>query len=104
MTTIKTALIFAALGALASCQAVAPAFAAAPVCKPRAELVDILAKEFAEHQWAFGLQNDRRVLELYVSADGTWTAILSMASGESCVVAAGEAFTVTPPPPTGDPA
>ena len=82
----------------------ATATQAQPVCKPRAEMIEILARKFREHQRMFGLQNDRRVLELYASADGTWTAILSMPNGTSCVVAAGEAWTVLPPIPAGEPA
>lgn len=74
------------------------------VCKERAEMVKILQRKFGEVQRSFGLQNDRRVLELYASPDGTWTAILSMPNGKSCVVAAGEAWTVLPPAPVGDPA
>lgn len=73
------------------------------VCKDRAEMVDILARKFGEHASAFGLQNDMRMLELYASAEGTWTAILTMPNGKSCVVAAGEAWTVLPPVPVGEP-
>ena len=80
------------------------AAAAKTVCKPRAEMVEILARKFGEHQRSFGLQNDRRVLELYVSAEGTWTAILTKPNGQSCVVAAGEAFTTLPAIPAGEPA
>jgi predicted methyltransferase len=92
-----------ALTAAAVLALTAPA-EAKTVCKPRSEMVQILARNFNEHQRAFGLQNDRRVLELYVSAEGTWTAILSMPNGQSCVVAAGEAFTTLPALPSGEPA
>ncbi len=74
------------------------------VCKERAEMINILSRKFNEHQRSFGLQNDKRVLELYASADGSWTAILSMPNGKSCVVAAGEAWTTLPPTPVGEPA
>ena len=63
------------------------------VCKERAEIIQIL-----------GLQNDRRVLELYASPNGSWTAILTLPSGKSCVVASGEAWTTLPPMPIGEPA
>jgi hypothetical protein len=80
-----------------------PAADAAAVCKPRAELVRFLATKFKEHQRSFGLQNDLRVLEIFASADGSWTALLSMPNGMSCVVSSGEAWTTLPPAQEGEP-
>lgn len=74
------------------------------LCKPRAEIVKILGRKFGEVQRSFGLQNDKRVLELYASPTGSWTALLTLPSGRSCVVASGEAWTVLPEPPVGEPA
>ena len=82
----------------------APAEAGRTVCKDRSEIIKILGKKFGETQRSFGLQNDSRVLELYASKNGTWTAILTMPSGQSCVIAAGEAWTTLPPIPIGEPA
>ncbi|MEM9221076.1 MAG: hypothetical protein AAGB11_01565 [Pseudomonadota bacterium] len=73
------------------------------VCKDRSEIVKILSKKFKETQQAFGRQSDRRVLELYASPNGSWTAILTLPSGQSCVVASGEAWTTLPPVPIGEP-
>jgi hypothetical protein len=103
-------LSLAAVLAVTSCGAgSAPAFAQeapAPqqqVCKKRSELIEVLAKKFGETQQSFGLQNDTRVLEIYASASGSWTAILTLPNGKSCVVAAGQAWTTLPPAPVGDP-
>lgn len=74
------------------------------VCKNRSEIIGILGRKFGETQRSFGLQNDARVLELYASSNGSWTALLTLPSGQSCVVAAGEAWTVLPPMPSGEPA
>lgn len=82
----------------------APADASQLVCKDRAELIKVLAKKFGETQRSYGLQNDSRVLEVYASPDGSWTALVTMPSGRSCVVAAGQAWTVNPPAPVGEPA
>lgn len=84
--------------------AATPAEAGRTVCKDRDEIIKVLGKKFGETQHSFGLQNDMRVLELYASANGTWTAILTMPSGRSCVIAAGEAWTTVPPLPVGEPA
>lgn len=100
-------IVSAACFALAAFSLSMPATAEATgraVCKDRTELIKVLAKKFGETQRSYGLQNDRRVLELYASPDGSWTALLTMPSGRSCVVAAGEAWTTLPPIPVGEPA
>lgn len=91
-----------ALGALAN--GVSPAEAGSAICKERAEIIKILGAKFGETRRSFGLQSDRRVLELYASENGSWTAILSLPSGKACVVASGEAWTIVPPQPAGEPA
>ncbi|MEM8853246.1 MAG: hypothetical protein AAGD34_06045 [Pseudomonadota bacterium] len=84
---------------------VQPADAARPaLCKDRSEIISVLSKRFNETQRSYGLQSDQRVLELYASPDGSWTALLTLPSGRSCVVAAGEAWTIVPPAPVGEPA
>ncbi|MEM8662977.1 MAG: hypothetical protein AAGF49_02495 [Pseudomonadota bacterium] len=90
-----------ALGAFASSSENAEA---RTVCKQRSEIIKILSNKFKETQRSYGLQNDRRVLELYASPNGSWTAILTMPSGQSCVVASGEAWTTLPALPVGEPA
>ena len=74
------------------------------ICKQRSEIIQILGRKFGETQQSFGLQSDRRVLELYASPNGSWTAILTLPSGKACVVASGEAWTIVPPTPAGEPA
>jgi hypothetical protein len=73
-----------------------PAQAEQQVCKKRSELIKVLKDKFGEQQQSFGLQNDTRVLEVYASASGSWTAILTMPNGKSCVVAAGQVWTTLP--------
>lgn len=81
-----------------------PAEAQRVLCTDRAEIIDTLGELFDETQRAFGLRSDGRVLELYASPDGSWTALVTMPSGKSCVIAAGEGFVIVPPTPVGDPA
>ena len=101
-TTLFACLASAALGALVAGSD--PAEAGQAICKERAELIKILGRKFGETQQSYGLQSDRRVLELYASPSGSWTAILTLPNGKSCVVASGEAWTVLPPEPVGEPA
>lgn len=74
------------------------------ICEDRDRLIDILGERFEETQRAFGLQNDGRVFELYASPDGSWSALITMPDGRSCLIAAGEAWTTVAPAPEGDPA
>lgn len=103
---MKPMVLFASLTALAATTFIGTSTPAdaKQVCKPRAELIKLLDAKYGEKQRSFGLQNNRRVLELYASSQGTWTAILTMPSGRSCIVGAGEAWTTLPPIPIGDPA
>lgn len=81
----------------------APANAQRMICEDRDRLIDILGERFDETQRGFGLQNDGRVFELYASPDGSWTAVITMPDGTSCLIAAGEAWTTVAPEPAGDP-
>lgn len=103
MTRVFTALLCAS-GLTFAAQAFTADEAEAAVCKQRGEIIKILNKRYGETRRSFGLQNNRRILEVYASETGTWTAILTMPSGRSCVVAAGEAWTDLPPVPLGEPA
>lgn len=103
---MRITLLIASLATLAvgTVMPVPQAEAAPAVCKQRSEIIKILDRKFSEKQAAYGLQSDRRVLEVYASANGSWTAILTLPSGRSCVVASGEAWTQLPPIPIGEPA
>jgi hypothetical protein len=73
-----------------------PAAAQQPVCKPRAELVLILFTKHGETQQSFGLQSDGRVLEVFASHTGSWTAFVTLPGGQACVVVSGQAWTSLP--------
>lgn len=81
-----------------------PAAAEKAVCKKRTELIELLSTKFGETQQSFGLQNDTRVLEVYASVKGSWTALVTLPNGKSCIVASGQAWTTLPPLPVGHPA
>jgi hypothetical protein len=101
---MRTLVLLATAATIALSAQTGPAEAQRVLCKDRSEIVKILSRRFNETQRSFGLQNDRRVLELYASPDGSWTALLTMPSGKSCVIAAGKAWTNVPPEPAGEPA
>ena len=70
------------------------AIAATPVCIERSVALSQLAMEFGETPVALGLANNGAVVELLKSRDGkTWTIVLTMPSGLTCILAAGEGWT-----------
>ncbi len=61
------------------------------ICPPRHEIEDYLASEFQEQPVASGIANNGGVIEVFASDElGTWTIIITMPSGESCMIAAGQ--------------
>lgn len=69
------------------------ALAAEKTCASRADILDHLAYKYAEAPVAVGLANNGGVIEVLSSGHGeTWTIIITMPDGESCMVAAGEGW------------
>ncbi len=66
------------------------AFAQLAICGNRPAIVMQLARKYQEFQRATGLiDSGRAKAELYVSRKGTWTMLVTMTNGKSCIVAAG---------------
>lgn len=67
------------------------AVAAPMACSPRDDVLSQLASKFKEAPVAVGLANNGGLLEVLTAGDGTtWTIIITMPNGVSCLVAAGE--------------
>lgn len=66
------------------------------ICLPRAELV--VRMRGAEIVGA-GLRDAEAVLEVWTKASGDWTLVQSYANGTACILAMGEAWQATVPPP-----
>ena len=88
-------LLRAALGAAFFVSA--PAMAEA-ICGPRAAALEYLLERYGERPRAAGLAGDGRVVELLVSASGSWTLLLVRPDGTACIAAGGEAWQDTPAP------
>ena len=72
----------------------APSQAQAP-CDQRAKIVNILLQQFDETQVGSGLTPNGQMLELFASAArGSWTILLSLPTGKSCLIATGEDWQV----------
>jgi hypothetical protein len=80
------------LAAAAALTVPAAAMAETPMaCSPRADVLSQLSTKFKESPVAIGLANNGGLLEVLTEKDGaTWTIIITMPNGVSCLVAAGE--------------
>lgn len=73
------------------------------LCGERQQIVDELKKTWQEDRTAIGLSNNGGVLEVYSSEEGTWTLLLTMPEGQTCMIGAGEHFEITEIALVGDP-
>ena len=79
---------------------------AAQQCAPHDVVARSLADQFSETRRSIGLAQDNTVMELYAADTGTWTLTVTLPSGLTCLVAAGNNFEMTADmlPAKGDPA
>jgi hypothetical protein len=63
------------------------------ICAPTADMVQRLTRQFGATQQALGLRGPEEVLEVWTDKRGEWTMVMTYASGQSCIVAMGEAWT-----------
>ncbi len=83
-------------------------FAAMPsraqgTCAPRTDLARLLSQRHDETPVALGLASNGNLMEVFASRLGeTWTLVMSMPNGISCVIAAGESWTRRLPQVAGE--
>ena len=67
--------------------------ATAAKCGDRAKLIKALKDRYKEEPVALGLsQKSTEAFEIYASESGSWTVIMTMSNGVSCVMAAGHSW------------
>jgi hypothetical protein len=62
------------------------------ICGVHNDLVARLAQAFQEKQLGYGVVGQAAVIEIYVSASGTWTMLITDVKGRSCILAAGDGW------------
>ncbi|OWU85362.1 signal peptide protein [Oceanicola sp. 22II-s10i] len=71
-----------------------PATAASPVaeilCDASDRMQARLTRTMGVERQAMGIQGPEQVMELWTRQDGSWTLVVTYASGTSCIVAMGE--------------
>ena len=62
-------------------------------CGPRERVLTTLAEKYHETRRSIGLATQGRVMEVFASDEsGSWTIIVTMPNGVTCLVASGQAF------------
>lgn len=62
-------------------------------CAARETVVEQLATQFGESRRSIGLGANNQVVEVFASEEtGTWTITVTLPSGLTCLIAAGEGF------------
>jgi hypothetical protein len=85
-----------AIGAFTSISAVPAQTPGQSECGPRNEVVKVLNAKYQESQRAVGLINEKAMMEVYISPNGTWTMVVTNQAGMTCILAAGEAWDEMP--------
>ena len=86
-TWLKTALAAAILIAGATLASAQSRF-----CAGHPDMVAQLTNRFQEKQLAYGVIGTMAVMEIFASAKGTWTIIVTDVGGQSCIIAAGDGW------------
>ena len=72
------------------------------VCADHAVIVATLAEKYDEHQIALGAETRGPMVEIFASAAGTWTLVITDPSKRACLVAAGDGWIMAPMPIEGE--
>lgn len=106
MTSLRCFVLGLVLGALVVLLllfAASKAHAQFAMCGDRAEIVADLGRKFQETRQAIGLLSDKGIAELFVSAKGTWTMLVTLQNGKGCIIAAGQDWEAVPTVMRGPP-
>lgn len=103
------AVAFAAVSAAALAVAMVtasttPAAAQSPQCAARDAMIDRLATRFDEHPVSIGVTATGSLLEVLASPEGTWTIIVTVPGGPTCLVSSGDGWHNAPVQLAEDPA
>lgn len=63
-----------------------------PVCTPHDRLVEHLGKSFGESMTAAGVDGRGNLIQVFSSAEGSWTIAITVPGGPTCIMAAGEGW------------
>lgn len=62
------------------------------ICEPTERMTKKLSQALMSERQAMGLRGPEQVVEVWTDQAGDWTMVITYASGQSCIVAMGEAW------------
>ena len=80
-----------------------PAAQAQAVCGEHSDVVSKLKKGHSEDPVSIGLASNGAVIEVFASPSGTFTIVMTMPNGTSCLMMAGESWQDLPRQTAGTP-
>ena len=90
---LKNTIPIAGLAAIVFAAGVTASQAAVRYCGERAALVRALKDKYQEVPVAMGLsQRSTEALEIFTSETGSWTVVMTMTDGRTCIMAAGHSW------------
>jgi hypothetical protein len=81
---------------LAAVAVAAPAAAQAPQCAAREAMLDRLAADYDEKPVSVGVTATGSLLEVLASPKGSWTIIVTVPDGPTCLVSSGDGWRAAP--------
>ncbi len=66
------------------------------VCDTRSKIVDSLTKQYKESPLFMGLSSGGSIVEVFASATGSWTMVVTNPNGRSCLMDAGQNWETLP--------
>lgn len=79
----------------------ATAAEAQPVCGAHRLVTENLKESYAEAPVSMGVTAGGGIIEVFASAEGTWTLVITQPNGLSCLIAAGQDWENLPKLATG---
>lgn len=69
-------------------------------CAPRAVVIERLKSGYGEDLSGVGIQSTAQVVEVWIApGTGTWTVLMSLADGKTCIIASGTDWQQLDPEP-----
>ncbi len=90
-------IVYTAAGVAFSVATAGTASAAPQACAKRTDAVTHLASKYEEAPVAIGIANNGGVLEVLSSDKGSWTILVTMPNGVSCMLATGQSWEALEP-------
>ena len=90
---IKTIMAVGLLALANSANGITTVQAAPAKCGDRDKIIKVLRKDYKEAPLAMGLsQKSTEAFEIFTSEEGSWTVMMTMSNGTTCIMAAGHSW------------